>query len=76
MEYIVSYFSYMELFCREISFQDIEEEDIITRAWELSKRILIYCLYVTLPVVEFHVYIVQTIYFSGSLKLLQGPWDW
>ncbi|RLM85862.1 uncharacterized protein C2845_PM04G16980 [Panicum miliaceum] len=29
---------------REISFQDIEEEDIITRAWELSKRILIYCL--------------------------------
>jgi len=34
----------MELFCREISFQGIEEEDIITRAWELSKRILIYCL--------------------------------
>ncbi|KAL6630944.1 hypothetical protein ACP70R_028284 [Stipagrostis hirtigluma subsp. patula] len=29
---------------REISFEDIEEEDIITRAWELSKRILIYCL--------------------------------
>ncbi|CAN6204060.1 unnamed protein product [Urochloa humidicola] len=29
---------------REISFQDIEEEDIITRAWELSKRILIYCM--------------------------------
>ncbi|XP_072148269.1 protein ENHANCED DOWNY MILDEW 2 isoform X2 [Setaria viridis] len=28
---------------REISFQDIEEEEIITRAWELSKRILIYC---------------------------------
>ncbi|KAJ1289089.1 hypothetical protein BS78_02G138300 [Paspalum vaginatum] len=27
---------------REISFE--EEEDIITRAWELSKRILIYCL--------------------------------
>ncbi|OEL22228.1 Protein ENHANCED DOWNY MILDEW 2 [Dichanthelium oligosanthes] len=24
--------------------KDIEEEDIITRAWELSKRILIYCL--------------------------------
>ncbi|KAL6838985.1 hypothetical protein ACP4OV_031212 [Aristida adscensionis] len=29
---------------REISFEDIEEEDIIMRAWELSKRILIYCL--------------------------------
>ncbi|CAL5080641.1 unnamed protein product [Urochloa decumbens] len=29
---------------REISFKDIEEEDIITRAWELSKRILIYCM--------------------------------
>ncbi|XP_062199170.1 protein ENHANCED DOWNY MILDEW 2-like [Phragmites australis] len=28
----------------EISFQDIEDEDIITRAWELSKRILIYCM--------------------------------
>lgn len=29
---------------REISFEAIEEEDVITRAWELSKRILIYCL--------------------------------
>ncbi|XP_062191405.1 protein ENHANCED DOWNY MILDEW 2-like isoform X2 [Phragmites australis] len=29
---------------REISFEDIDEEGIITRAWELSKRILIYCL--------------------------------
>ncbi|WVZ64093.1 hypothetical protein U9M48_013662 [Paspalum notatum var. saurae] len=28
---------------REISFEDTEE-DFITRAWELSKRILIYCL--------------------------------
>jgi hypothetical protein len=32
---------------REISFEDLDEEaGIITRAWELSKRILIYCLYV------------------------------
>ncbi|TVU11145.1 hypothetical protein EJB05_44712 [Eragrostis curvula] len=29
---------------REISFEDIDDEDIITRAWELPKRILIYCL--------------------------------
>ncbi|KAF0895444.1 hypothetical protein E2562_012452, partial [Oryza meyeriana var. granulata] len=29
---------------REIAFEDSENEDIITRAWELSKRILIYCL--------------------------------
>ncbi|KAF8675577.1 hypothetical protein HU200_047646 [Digitaria exilis] len=29
---------------REISFEDIGAEGIITRAWELSKRILIYCL--------------------------------
>ncbi|XP_062196409.1 protein ENHANCED DOWNY MILDEW 2-like isoform X2 [Phragmites australis] len=29
---------------REISFEEIDEEGIITRAWELSKRILIYCL--------------------------------
>ncbi|PUZ51084.1 hypothetical protein GQ55_6G145200 [Panicum hallii var. hallii] len=29
---------------REISFEDIDAEGIITRAWELSKRILIYCL--------------------------------
>lgn len=29
---------------REISFDEIEEEGVIIRAWELSKRILIYCL--------------------------------
>ncbi|OEL26184.1 Protein ENHANCED DOWNY MILDEW 2 [Dichanthelium oligosanthes] len=29
---------------REISFEDIDALGIITRAWELSKRILIYCL--------------------------------
>uniref|UniRef100_A0A0D9V1G7 Zinc finger PHD-type domain-containing protein n=1 Tax=Leersia perrieri TaxID=77586 RepID=A0A0D9V1G7_9ORYZ len=29
---------------REIAFEDSENEDAITRAWELSKRILIYCL--------------------------------
>ncbi|XP_015695945.1 protein ENHANCED DOWNY MILDEW 2-like [Oryza brachyantha] len=29
---------------REISFEDNDAEGIITRAWELSKRILIYCL--------------------------------
>ncbi|KAL5227641.1 hypothetical protein ABZP36_015906 [Zizania latifolia] len=29
---------------REIAFEDSENEDSITRAWELSKRILIYCL--------------------------------
>ncbi|XP_006644210.1 protein ENHANCED DOWNY MILDEW 2-like [Oryza brachyantha] len=29
---------------REIAFEDSENEDIVTRAWELSKRILIYCL--------------------------------
>ncbi|KAL6842480.1 hypothetical protein ACP4OV_027715 [Aristida adscensionis] len=29
---------------REISFEDNDELGIITRAWELSKRILIYCL--------------------------------
>ncbi|KAL6644237.1 hypothetical protein ACP70R_015845 [Stipagrostis hirtigluma subsp. patula] len=29
---------------REISFEDIDELGVITRAWELSKRILIYCL--------------------------------
>uniref|UniRef100_A0A0D3EPF6 Zinc finger PHD-type domain-containing protein n=1 Tax=Oryza barthii TaxID=65489 RepID=A0A0D3EPF6_9ORYZ len=29
---------------KEISFEDSENEDAITRAWELSKRILIYCL--------------------------------
>ncbi|KAG8087097.1 hypothetical protein GUJ93_ZPchr0010g10774 [Zizania palustris] len=29
---------------REISFEDIDEQGIIIRAWELSKRILIYCL--------------------------------
>ncbi|KAK3132428.1 hypothetical protein QOZ80_6AG0521300 [Eleusine coracana subsp. coracana] len=29
---------------RGISFEDNEDEDIITRAWELPKRILIYCL--------------------------------
>ncbi|KAL5657787.1 hypothetical protein ACJX0J_030950, partial [Zea mays] len=28
----------------EISFDENEEDDIIIRAWELSKRILIYCL--------------------------------
>jgi len=28
----------------EISFEEIDAEGIITRAWELSKRILIYCL--------------------------------
>ncbi|XP_066390009.1 protein ENHANCED DOWNY MILDEW 2-like isoform X2 [Miscanthus floridulus] len=29
---------------REISFDEIEEDGVIIRAWELSKRILIYCL--------------------------------
>uniref|UniRef100_A0ACD5Y388 Uncharacterized protein n=1 Tax=Avena sativa TaxID=4498 RepID=A0ACD5Y388_AVESA len=29
---------------REIPFQDSDDEDIVTRAWDLSKRILIYCL--------------------------------
>uniref|UniRef100_A0A0E0JJF4 Zinc finger PHD-type domain-containing protein n=1 Tax=Oryza punctata TaxID=4537 RepID=A0A0E0JJF4_ORYPU len=29
---------------KEIAFEDSENEDAITRAWELSKRILIYCL--------------------------------
>ncbi|RLN03789.1 protein ENHANCED DOWNY MILDEW 2-like isoform X2 [Panicum miliaceum] len=29
---------------REISFEEIDSEGIITRAWELSKRTLIYCL--------------------------------
>ncbi|TVU06566.1 hypothetical protein EJB05_49787 [Eragrostis curvula] len=28
----------------EISFEEIDEAGVITRAWELSKRILIYCL--------------------------------
>lgn len=34
-------------FIREIGFDDIEDEDIITRAWEgllPNNRILIYCL--------------------------------
>lgn len=43
---------------REISFEDIEDEDIITRAWELPKRILIYCLYVTYSRIIFFVFIV------------------
>jgi len=44
----------LKLFHREISFEDIDAEGIITRAWELSKRILIYCLYVNI-LVEFSV---------------------
>lgn len=34
------------LVSREISFEDIEDEDIFTRAWDelLNNRVLIYCL--------------------------------
>lgn len=37
----------LKLLIREIAFDDIEDEDIITRAWEdllPNNRILIYCL--------------------------------
>lgn len=36
----------LDIFFREISFEEIEEMGVIIRAWELSKRMLIYCLYV------------------------------
>jgi hypothetical protein len=56
--YNLLFFKYLELFHSEISFDENEEDDIIIRAWELSKRILIYCLYVTLPLFKFHVCIL------------------
>nr|CAB3482714.1 unnamed protein product [Digitaria exilis] len=44
---------------REISFEDIGAEGIITRAWELSKRILIYCLYrFLMPIVIYDIFLL------------------
>ena len=45
--YGLLYSSHTWDYFREIPFEDSDnDEDIITRAWDLSKRILIYCLYV------------------------------